>query len=413
MAEKDTADDLDPEEKTIKTAGRIVKYSREIYHLESVSDVATMTLEATPHFIEGYPEPTVIEIRTDDLRVLESMQPSVFPGDDPAEIVRMAYDTGQIIVSAGPEVTVAYDGDEVEILMGTDRLGETGEEVTIAAPTIYTDGEGDSGAVLQVYWPSLPRVEQYHVKPVAYLAEHVATAIVNIRSHERLELARNDLQTRKDMLEVYDRLLRHDLGNDLQIINGFSDIVQSLLDESHDAYEYVEKINDTSMASIELIDRVGDTVKTLEKEEELEVKALEPIVTNAVEAVETKFETLAIEYDPDEFDYEVYAGDLIDSVFMNVLSNAAVHNDGDIVVKVTSETPTQDAVVVSMADDGSGVPEEIRDEIFEMGQKGPESEGTGFGLGLTRTLVESYGGGVEVIDSEFDGADFRIRLQRP
>jgi signal transduction histidine kinase len=65
-----------------------------------------------------------------------------------------------------------------------------------------------------------------------------------------------------------------------------------------------------------------------------------------------------------------------------------------------------------MADDGKGVPEEIRDEIFEMGQKGPDSDGTGFGLGLARTLVESYGGTVEVKDSQWDGADFRITLER-
>jgi signal transduction histidine kinase len=47
-----------------------------------------------------------------------------------------------------------------------------------------------------------------------------------------------------------------------------------------------------------------------------------------------------------------------------------------------------------------------------MGQKGPDSDGTGFGLGLARTLVESYGGTVEVKDSQWDGADFRITLER-
>jgi hypothetical protein len=58
-------------ERTVKTAGHIVKYSREIYHLESVEEVANLTLEAAQRFIDGYPSPTVIEIRRDaDLRVL-------------------------------------------------------------------------------------------------------------------------------------------------------------------------------------------------------------------------------------------------------------------------------------------------------------------------------------------------------
>ena len=62
----------------------------------------------------------------------------------------------------------------------------------------------------------------------------MATAIVNIRSRERLERARNDLAKRKEMIEVYDRLLRHDLGNDLQVISGFSDVLVSVLEDGGD-----------------------------------------------------------------------------------------------------------------------------------------------------------------------------------
>ena len=69
-------------------------------------------------------------------------------------------------------------------------------------------------------------------------------------------------------------------------------------------------------------------------------------------------------------------------------------------------------VVVGIADDGSGIPEGIRDKLFEMGAKGPDSEGTGFGLGFVRALTESYGGSVGVHESSAGGADFRVRLER-
>ena len=106
------------------------------------------------------------------------------------------------------------------------------------------------------------------------------------------------------------------------------------------------------------------------------------------------------------------AGDLIDSVVTNSLSNAAVHNDGDVAVRVYGEQPSPTRVMVGMAVDGSGVPDSIRDDIFEMGKKGPESDGSGFGLGLARTLLESYGGGISVGESDRGGADFRIYLER-
>jgi signal transduction histidine kinase len=80
---------------------------------------------------------------------------------------------------------------------------------------------------------------------------------------------------------------------------------------------------------------------------------------------------------------------------------------------VYAEELDREELVVGFADDGSGVDPDIRDEIFQMGKKGPESGGSGFGLGFVRALVESYGGSVTVGDSEAGGADFRLRLQRP
>ncbi len=412
MASDQHSDDGSPRERTVKTAGRIVKYSREIYHLESVEEVANMTLEAAPHFIDGHPSPTVVEIRRDDdLRVLGSMRSGVAIGDDPGELARTAYESNTVTICAESGVEIAYDENVTIVDPAEYGLDHSG--VSIAAPTVYSDGVGDSGAILLLHWSGLDRVEEFHVRPVDYLAEHVATAIVNIRSRERLERARNDLAKRKEMVEVYDRLLRHDLGNDLQVITGFSDAVVSMVDEEDQAGEYAEKINRTARSAAELIDNVGDTVTMLKEEEgQPEARDIEPILSEVVEDVDTKFEDLAVEYDPAAFEYEVYAGDLIDSVLTNILSNAAVHNDESVTVRLFAEEPAPETVVIGMADDGKGIADAIRDEIFEMGQKGPDSDGTGFGLGLARTLVESYGGEITVEDSEYGGAAFKITLER-
>jgi signal transduction histidine kinase len=414
MSHEEHTGTTDTDEKTIKTAGQIVKYSREIYNLESVEEVAMITLEAAPRFLDGYPDTAVVEVRQDGLRVLESMLPGIEPGQDPGALAQRAYDTRQVCLCADDDVTVSYSGSDVIAVDPADCAGHT-EGVTIAAPTVYSDEVGDSGAVLLVHWGSLDTVMKHHVRPVDFLAEHVATAINNIRSRERLERTRNDLAKRKEMIEVYERLLRHDLGNDLQVISGFSGQLVSELEDG-DAPEgteqYAEKIFRTSNSAAELIETVGETVKTIQQQGQAEPADLAPLLSNVVEAVDTKFEDLAVEYDPGEFDYRVYVGDLIDSVFTNILSNAAVHNDQPITVSLYAETPTPDTVVVGMADDGKGIAEEVHEVIFEMGKKGPESEGTGFGLGLARTLVESYGGDIEVGESEWGGADFRITLER-
>jgi signal transduction histidine kinase len=79
---------------------------------------------------------------------------------------------------------------------------------------------------------------------------------------------------------------------------------------------------------------------------------------------------------------------------------------------ITVQETGDNSVVIRFADDGKGVPSEVREEIFEMGVKGPDSSGTGFGLGFVRALTESYGGGVTVGDSEMGGAEFRVTLPR-
>jgi signal transduction histidine kinase len=413
MSEEDHASGRDPRERTVKTAGRIVKYSREIYHLESVEEVAMLSMEATPRFIDGHPSPTLAEIRGGELRVLESLRSGVHEGDDPGSLARRAYETRNVVVCARDGVEIAYRNEDVEVVDPDGWDGCPQGAVSLAAPTVYYDEMAESGAVLLLDWSGLDRLEEYHVKPADYFAEHIATAIVTIRSRERLERARNDLAKRKEMVEVYDRLLRHDLGNDLQVIAGFSDAIATAVEDDDQLAGHAEKIQRTAQSAAELIDNVGETVKTLEQEGEPEVRDLEPIVTDVVADVRAKFDDLTVESDPAAFEYQVYTGDLIDSVFTNILSNAVVHNECPVTVRLRTEEPTPDTVLIGMADDGAGIADEVRDGIFEMGQKGPDSDGTGFGLGLARTLVESYGGAVAVADSEHGGADFRITLERP
>jgi signal transduction histidine kinase len=390
--------------KTARTVGQLVKYSREVNQSRTVGEVGTYALEATFHVMDGHPSPTVSEARDGELRVLESMRPDLETGGEPDRFSRLAYERRTTVVNAPEGTEIAPSSDDLLV----ERDGDA--DVTIAAPSVNQEG---LGVILAVSWTSLDSIEQHHVKPLEYLADHVATAVNNIRSRERLERARNDLETRKEMIEMYDRLLRHDLGNDLQVIAGFSDVMARQVDGDGPAAEHASKIQRTAESAADLVERVGDLVKTLEQEEEPVVRDLEPILTPVVADVAAKFSDLTVEYDPGDFDYQVYTGDLLDSVFTNLLSNAAVHNDEPVTVRIYAEEPSPNRIVVGIADDGSGVAGEVRDEIFEMGKKGPESDGSGFGLGFVRALTQSYGGTVEVRESDRGGADFRISLERP
>jgi signal transduction histidine kinase len=65
---------------------------------------------------------------------------------------------------------------------------------------------------------------------------------------------------------------------------------------------------------------------------------------------------------------------------------------------------------VSIADNGPGIEDKHKEQIFQEGEKGLESGGTGVGLYLVKTLVDKYGGDVWVEDNEPTGSVFVVEL---
>ncbi|WP_415382257.1 ATP-binding protein [Halosimplex sp. TS25] len=374
------------------------KYGQALNQCETVDEVVSLTLEAITILFE-LTDVTVVEVRgsdgavDDDLRVAGSTNPELSADAPPSEVARRAHETGETVVLTDDEAGIEPDSDTT---------------ATLAVPEGIVD---ETICVIVVRSAAVTEFGDEFVRPMEILATHAATAISNIRSRERLERARRDLETRKEMIELYDRLLRHDIGNDLQIIAGFADVVADEV-EDEQAAEYVAKIERAAANSVDLVERVGDLVSTLEAQCEPEARDLRALLERSVEDATDQHESLSVAFDPADFDYRVYAGDLIDSVFGNVLSNAAVHNDGAVTVRLIAVESTSDDVTVALADDGAGIPPDIRGDIFEMGVKGADSDGTGFGLGFVRALTESHGGTVAVGESDAGGAEFQITLER-
>jgi signal transduction histidine kinase len=367
------------------------RYGQALNSCETVEEVVSLTLEAVSLLFD-FSYATFVDVSAGDGEIVNSTNPRLTMGDQPSAVARRAIEVGETIIETGSKAGVTPDSNVT---------------ATLAVPASVAE---DVVVVLVIRSTDTESIGDAYTRPLEILASHAATAISNIRSREQLERARNDLAKRKEMIELYDKLLRHDLGNDLQVITGFANVLAEQTEG--EKQRYASKIENAAESSADLIERVGDIVSTLEREAEPEPRDLAAVLETVVGDVEASYESLTVEFDPAVFDYRVYGGDLLDSVFTNILSNAAVHNDGDVTVRMYAEEQPPNTVVVGMADDGSGVPEAVRDDIFEMGEKGPESEGTGLGLGFVRALTESYGGTVDVVDSEWGGAEFRVTLER-
>jgi signal transduction histidine kinase len=98
----------------------------------------------------------------------------------------------------------------------------------------------------------------------------------------------------------------------------------------------------------------------------------------------------------------------MERVFQNLIVNAIEAMPGGGSVRV--EAGRHDGnVMVSVEDDGPGVPEEIVDQIFQPFVTAGKTQGMGLGLALSRKTVLSHGGDL-TLEKNGGGAKFVLRL---
>jgi signal transduction histidine kinase len=86
-------------------------------------------------------------------------------------------------------------------------------------------------------------------------------------------------------------------------------------------------------------------------------------------------------------------------------------NGGDAPVLKVSTCLQDGHYLVDVTDNGKGVPETIRDKIFQpFFTTKPTGEGTGLGLSMSYDIIKQHGGDLSLVSEEGKGATFRIRL---
>jgi len=101
-------------------------------------------------------------------------------------------------------------------------------------------------------------------------------------------------------------------------------------------------------------------------------------------------------------------------IIENLLSNAIKYSPkGGTVYLHAAKQDTQ--LVIDVADAGAGIPSEERARVFEAfytgrPPAGVQVKGTGIGLSVVLEFVNAHGGTIEIIDGQYPGAHFRIRM---
>lgn len=104
---------------------------------------------------------------------------------------------------------------------------------------------------------------------------------------------------------------------------------------------------------------------------------------------------------------------LIELVVCNLIINAIENSPSRSTIEIDAIV-TPEHVVVSVSDQGKGIPEEMLNSVFEKFYRIPGSTSVGLGLGLSiaKTIADIHGGGIKVQNSPKGGAKFSLYLRR-
>jgi signal transduction histidine kinase len=90
----------------------------------------------------------------------------------------------------------------------------------------------------------------------------------------------------------------------------------------------------------------------------------------------------------------------------NLVSNAAMHAGGEIVVRAVA---SDGRVVLSVSDSGPGIPPDEQERVFDAGVRlDPERPGSGLGLAVVRAIADAHGASLSLESEPGRGATFAL-----
>ncbi len=239
-----------------------------------------------------------------------------------------------------------------------------------------------------------------------------SAVLVNADGSEVIEGIIQDVTARKKAeaeAEFYNSLLRHDLGNKTQIVMGYLDLLERY-DLPEKQREFLGKAYDAVKTGSDLIEKIRQ-IHQASEEISLKSMSLDRIVRRAIKhySMEAERKGITIIYEKSA-KAKVKVGMLVDEVIANVLENSINHSHGtEIKIRAIEE---DGLAGVCIEDNGRGISDEMKKNVFKKKFKGKGSGGSGLGLYLVRKIAEKYGGKVEVEDSESGGAKFNIYFRK-
>jgi two-component system sensor histidine kinase KdpD len=222
------------------------------------------------------------------------------------------------------------------------------------------------------------------------------------------------LRQKNQMQEIILQLLSHDLRNHLNVLKGYSELALSSGSEE-DIQESLEAIEVKSTAILNTVNEVTNYLKFNKMlAGMLQRINLNQILVETIEVLSPECATKKVTIDVvlSSRPAFVWGNEVVmRSVVMNLLQNAIKFSPPNSTIKIINTDVIKKSLwQVKIADQGPGISEGLHEEIFKPFVSFGSEKGTGLGLTICKTAIESFAGKIWVENNKPEGAVFIFTL---
>ena len=299
------------------------------------------------------------------------------------------------VVVVDSEGRIADYNPAAASVLGTDLA--TGERATAVLPdAVLKEAASDEAATVEVEGDDDTRWLAVESNPVSGAG---VGELLLLRDVTELHRRREELDRENDRLERVADTISHDLRNPLNVADGYLDIAERTGDP-----EEFDRVRDALDRMDDIIDGTLRMARVdLHTPEKTDISLAE-IAERAWLNIVTKDATLDI----DSRDVTVRADpDQLESLLENVFRNAVEHGGEDVTVTVGVSSDGRGPAGFYVADDGPGIPEADREDVFERGFT-TSSDGTGLGLSIVADIADVHDWSVDLTESAAGGVRLEV-----
>lgn len=282
----------------------------------------------------------------------------------------------------------------------------------LAAPVLY---ENEIFGVLAVFTDHVHRFNNDEKRLLAALASLGAVALQNSRLYSRVFQSEESLRKNEQLttLGLLAAEIAHEIRNPLTVIKllfGYLDLDFPADDPRHTDVRVIGEKLDQLEAIVSRVLNFAKAPSSVHSRWGLAEMIDDTIVLIRLKLAQSKIQ-LRFEPPPRPLVVDVHKGQ-IQQVLLNLLINAtqAMNDGGTITLRCSTERRADtDFVLIDVSDTGRGIPEELREHIFDSFLSG-RPDGTGLGLAIAKRILLSHHGDITLLESSPAGTTLRVAL---